>query len=157
MKLEDQASLGQVKQGNLGDVTFFRYALTLPQEYQGQQDALLSEVIDWIKGAGVTDLHSASASYAKGKKVLIITLSFGKNVLANLLLNMESVSAGFVKKSEIAGTKGLYVFNSESETAFTSDCIQPPSYQVPPLNQANQEWLNAINTSLVTGEVEVLS
>ncbi|MBP1043010.1 hypothetical protein I6N95_18505 [Vagococcus sp. BWB3-3] len=157
MKLEDQASLAQVKQGNLGKVTFLRYSLTLPQEYQEQQDALLSEVIDWIKGAGVTNLHSASASYAKGKKVLVITLSFAENVLANLLLNLESVKTGFVKKSEIAGTKGLYSFNSESETAFTSDCIQPPAYQVVPLNGANREWLNVINTSLATGEVEVLS
>lgn len=155
MKLEDQAGAELAAKGALGKVTFLRYSLTVNQQYQNQQAALLSEACDWLKAAGVTELRSVSASYGKGKQVLLVTMAFA-DVLANLFINMESQQSVVVKKTEIAGTNCLYVFDSASEPAFQSDCIPPVAYQLEAVNPLNHEWLNVINTSLITGEMEVL-
>lgn len=153
MREEDQAGVSLAVKGKLGKVRFFRYSLTVNYRYQDQQEAILSEVFDWVKAAGVRELHSVSASYAKEKKVLVVTMAFADKVLANVFINMESRQGGFIKKSEIAGTKGLYVFSSENEAAFTSDCLLPAEYQFKAINPANIPWINKINTSLASGEV----
>lgn len=156
MKAEDQAGVELAQKGALGEVTFLRYSLTVNQQHQSQEEAILSEVFDWLKGAGATELKSISASYGRGKKVLIITMAFTKNILANLFINMESTRLGFNKKTELAGTESLYVFDSASETAFSSDCIAPSDYQFTKVNPDNHEWLNVINASLISGEVETV-
>lgn len=155
MRIEDQAGIQLVLKGDLGAVTFFRYSLTLKGQAQ-DQDPLLSNVFDWIKAAGVTELKSVSASYGKGKQVLIVTMAFSNNVLANICLNMTGKGLGYIKKTELVGTKSLYVFDSESESAFTSDCVVPANYDLITVNPLNQPWLNLINTSLISGEMEVV-
>lgn len=155
MRIEDQAGIQLVLKGDLGAVTFFRYSLTLKGQAQ-DQDPLLSDVFDWIKAAGVTELESVSASYGKGKQVLIVTMAFSNNVLANICLNMTGKGLGYIKKIELVGTEGLYVFDSESESAFTSDCVVLANYDLITVNPLNQPWLNLINTSLISGEMEVV-
>ena len=156
MKLEDKASTELMLSGALGKRCFFRYSITVNRQHQEQETALLSEALDWLKEAGVGELSSVSASYGKGKKVLLVTMAFPNNVLANLFINMESTRPGFIKKMEIAGTESLYVFDSERETAFTSDCVKPTAYDFANVNPLNHDWLAAINSSLVTGEMAVI-
>lgn len=158
MKLEDQAGVSLVKSGELGEVTFFRYSLTINRQHQDKETAVLDEVFSWIRAAGISELQSVSASYAKGKKVLLVTMSFSDNVFANIFINMESQETGYVKGIEIAGTKSLYVYNSAGETAFTSDCIPQKEYQFTQnSNEENSTWLGLVAASLESQEVEAIS
>lgn len=151
MKLEDIACLKKIETNSLGDITFIRYSLVLDE--LTHYEKVLSEFYDWVKAMGITGVENVSVSSLKKKSGILITGRFREQMMFNFFLTKEKNKKGFVKKVEVAGTKGLYVFNSESEEAFMSTCITPKGYEYIEVNPKNSEWIELINHELKSQEV----
>lgn len=152
MKLEDKACIKMIEEGKIGQVTFIRYSLVLG-DYTHYKN-VLSEFYDWVKNMGVTDIESISASQLKNNSGILVTGKFKEQVMFNLYLAKDTTEKGFVKKVEVSGTDGLYVFNSESEEAFMSTCISKKAYDFVEVNPVNNDWLELIDNELQSKEVK---
>lgn len=151
MKLEDKACVDLVKEKKLGKVSFVRYSLSLNKQHDGKLDMILSELYTWFEEMGMKEVKELSVSLGKGGQVLLVTGQFEGAILFNIFINLTQTTDGFVKKLEVAGTDGLYVFNSESEEAFVSSCIPKKDYEFEEVTAKSQTWRESILSQVVKG------
>lgn len=149
MKLEDKSCVELVRKGQLGKVTFIRYTLIL--ENIENYEKVLSEFYSWSKMLVASEVISISVSHVKNKKGILITGKYSSEVMFNIFIAENTFEKGFIKKVEVVGTKGLYMFNSETEEAFTSTCIKKKKYDYLDLDPENEEWIDQIKKELLGG------
>lgn len=154
MKLEDISACQAFTQNKLGKITFIRYSLSLYRQNHHEFEEILAEIYHWLQALQVTEILSVVASKPKNETLYIITAEFENNVLINLFLDFTRTTSGFSKKTEIAGTEGLFVFDSATESAFQSDFLEEANWQTSLTNQEEAKtFIQLIKKSMATNEI----
>lgn len=149
IKKEDQASVTAIESGKVGKPTFIRYSLSISNQEKNKKDALLDEIFGWIRSLAKLEMERLSATYSQNKEVLLISMQFIDSTIANLSLNFSRKDSDYIKNFEIAGTKGIYVFDSEQNQGFQSNCCHMEAYQIEKNTGENTDWLNLVHKSLL--------
>lgn len=148
MKKEDIASVRAVESGRIGKPTFIRYSLSMNRPEQLNEELLLSEVFNWMSSIDNLELKQLSATRSQNKEVLLITMQLVNATIANLFLDFSRKNVGYAKEFEIAGTKGIYVFDSTHNQGFESDCCQVEEYTIETNTYEHNDLLQLIQKSL---------
>lgn len=148
MKKENQASVSFVKANKIGAPVFFRYSFVTNEQFKESKVELLKEVFDWMISIEELKLLRVFATHSKNEEVLLVTLAFEKQIMANIFLATSSTKQGFQKKFEVVGTEGMYVYDSTHTLGFTSDCCEIKEYQLEETLSQHDDWLNLVEKSL---------
>lgn len=158
MKLEDQAALREVREGNVGNVTFIRYNFHAPEKPFEIITQHIKEALYWISNIHINqDLKDINTSANQEKNVWLITCQFTDRTVANLFFDFSPSRSIYIKQMEIAGTTGLYVFDSSVEQALQSDFLQVleinPEYMK---DDRVEKWWGKAIQSFQTGQVALV-
>ena len=152
MKRENQAAVTAVRDGKVGDVCFARYSLHSPNKPYEIIGLHIKEAFDWVSEVnGQKELKDLYATANPEKTVWLVTCQFAGGAMANLFFDFSGHT--HVKQMEVAGTDGLYVFDSSVEQAFQSDFLK--KHEIEPESesgvQANDWWV-LVEESLRAGD-----
>lgn len=149
MREEDISAIQIVKSKQLGEVCFFRYLLSVGNFTEEHiPTAIFEAYLFACEINGKSDLESIYASASKNEQVILIT-GRGKNgLIVNLFFDFSGENQEPIKQSEIAGAKGMYQFDSTSETAFHSNFLtQEHSFTFKGATEQEQKFFEKIKES----------
>ena len=150
MKRENQAAITAVRDGKVGDVCFARYSLHAPNKPFEVISLHIKEAFDWVREVnGKKELKDLYATVNPEKTVWLVTCQFASGTMANLFFDFSGDA--YVKQMEVAGTEGLYVFDSSIERAFQSDFLK--QHDVKPERESGaqaDDWWGLAEESLRT-------
>ena len=155
MKRENQAAVTAVRDGKVGDVCFIRYSLHAPNKPYETIGLHIKEAFDWVSEVnGKKELKDLYATANPEKTVWLVTCQFAGGAMANLFFDFSGHT--HVKQMEVAGTDGLYVFDSSVEQAFQSDFLK--THGIEPESesgvQADEWWILAEESLRTRDKVE---
>lgn len=156
MKSEDIAALNLINQGNVGEVTFVRYALSAKYRTYTKIVMHIKEALEWISATLENKkLKDIYASANPEQTVWLVTIQFENHAMANLFMDFTRTKNSFIKQTEIAGTKGLYLFDSTVENAYQVDFLEEDIDPEADLlgKGVGDEWWKLIENSIENKEV----
>lgn len=132
MRTELAYPLSLIDEGKLGIIEFTRYSLSVNEQKKEKKERILIETLAFILHSHKAQLSSLKASSDSLGNVLLVTLQFDNQSLANLLLNFthRQETPSFLKKFELAGSKAMYQYDSIQKNSFYSNFILDDPYQV---------------------------
>lgn len=148
----------EARQGKLGKVCAVRYSLHAPNKPLEAISSHAKEALGWIAEVnGMQELTDIYGSANDEKTVWLVTCQFADGSVANLFLDFSGAGSTWIKQMEIAGTEGLYVFDSTVEQAFQSDFLQAQAIEPEEhVNRQAEEWWKLLGVSAALGEAVVL-
>lgn len=155
MKPEDQAAIREIRQGKVGEVTSIRYSLHSQEKNKDQIISHAKEALNWISEINEDQhLKDIYASVNSEKTVWLITCKLINNALVNMFLDFSANKNHYIKKTEIAGTSGLFVYDSSIENAFQSNYLSEDKIEPDKVEKGIiEEWWEIIERSIEKGDV----
>jgi len=152
MKAEDQSAVTLAQSGQLGEINFFRYFLSAGNLSKEQIPSAVYEAYEFAKALGSSQEIYASAS--QNESVLLITSKSQAGYIINLFFDFTKKTQGITKQVEIAGTKGIYQFDTASETAFWSDFLSPEAdYDFPEATEKELAFFEKVKESYLENKL----
>ncbi|WP_262315853.1 hypothetical protein [Lacticaseibacillus parakribbianus] len=124
MLLENQQLAISAASGQLGQVTFYRCQLSATAQDEGQLARLLTETAASLATLSFGAITRLSAKKQPAKPIYSIIGQTATGHLINLVYDFTA--QGYTKKLDVAGSAGLYVYDSRADMAFWSDTYQAP-------------------------------
>ena len=121
MRAEDLSAVNLAKSGQLGDINFFRYFLSIGNLAKTQIPTAIYEAYEFAKELGADQEIYASAN--NDESVILVTGKNAAGYIINMFFDFSNPSTTPIKQVEIAGTKVIYQFDTASEKAFWSDFL----------------------------------
>lgn len=146
MHPENQHALSLVSAGKIGQVNFTRLTLATQCKTISDKEAIMKEVLDFIRALHRDRIDTLYATCHKAAAVYLISLQFFNHSLANILLDFSyQDSDNYLKTFEIAGTRGIYQYDSQQEHSFSSNFLNQGTYQAQTdFSPVDNIWLNEL-------------
>lgn len=121
MRLEDKSALSLAQSGQLGEIRFFRYFLSIGNLNSTKIPNAVFVGYQFAEKFG--KLQEIYATFSKDEKVTLLTGKSKDGYIVNLFFDFTNQTNKPIKQVEIAGSQGIYQFDTTTENAFQSNFL----------------------------------
>lgn len=146
MHKENAHALSLVRSGHFGEVNFTRMTLMTNCNTKTGKENLMREILSFVRSLHQDRIDTVYASSNPERSVYLISLQFFNYSLSNILLDFSfKEKEDYLKKFEIAGSDGIYQYNSSQENTFHSTFLKGGPYKTDlTLSSLETIWLDEL-------------